>query len=144
MLKKKIFYACVTLLSATVVAYAQQQEPQKPDPLDFAEKEVERLERDLKLEDWQTFYLDSILTYNYTELFKEMEGLQRAHVANTDMYMSIQDKWQIRTEEAYMKLFTEEQWKEYLKQGGARIIKEREKRMEKMQAADNKEKKKKK
>lgn len=143
MLKKKTITVCLAALSVCLSAFAQQQEPEKPDPLDFAEKEVERLERDLKLEDWQTFYVDSILTYNYSELFREMEDMQKAHVANPDMYMTVQDKWMIRTEEAYKKVLTEEQWQEYLKQGGARIIKEREKRIEKMQAAKDKKKKKK-
>lgn len=142
MLKKKTLTACIAVLFACIPGHAQQQEHQKPDPLDFAEKEVERLEHDLKLEDWQTFYVDSILTYNYTELFREMEEMQKAHVANPDMYMDVQDKWMICTEDAYKKIFTETQWKEYLKQGGARIIKEREKRLEKKQAASEKKKKK--
>lgn len=143
MLKKKTIMVCLAALSVCLSAFAQQQEQEKPDPLDFAEKEVERLERELKLEDWQTFYVDSILTYNYSELFREMEEMQKAHVANPDMYMTVQDKWMIRTEEAYKKVMTEEQWQEYLKQGGARIIKEREKRLEKMQATKDKKKKKK-
>lgn len=134
---------CLALLLTCAVAFAQnggQQEPPKPE--DLALKETERLEKTLGLEDWQTFYIDSVLTHNYTELFKEMDGLQRAMVENTDIYLAVQDKWMIRTEEAYKKYFTPKQWEEYLRQGGQRIINDREKRQ--MKAAGIKPEKKKK
>lgn len=142
MLKKKIVTTLLAVLLPAVGLFSQQED-KKPDPAELAEKEVERLETALSLEDWQVFYVDSILVYNYTELFKEMDALQRAHVTNTDIYYNIQDKWMERTEEAYQKVFTEEQWNTYLKQGGARIIKERAKRREKAAAPTLKDKKKK-
>lgn len=134
---------CLAFLLSCAIAFAQddgQQEPPKPE--DLAVKEVERLEKALGLEDWQTFYIDSVLVHNYSELFKEMEALQRARVENTDIYLSVQDKWMIRTEEAYKKFFSPKQWEEYLRQGGQRIINEREKRQ--MKAAGIKPEKKKK
>lgn len=142
MTRNKII-VCLALLVTCAVAFAQdgsQQEPPKPEEL--AVKEVERLERALGLEDWQTFYIDSVLVHNYSELFKEIDALQRARVENSDLYLAIQDKWMIRTEEAYKKFFTPAQWEEYLRQGGQRIINDREKR--KMKAAGIKPEKKKK
>lgn len=127
-INKKTYIAAAILLCCTV--YAQEQEKQ-PTPEDLALKETERLEQSLKLEDWQVFYVDSTLTYNYTHLFEEMQALQKAKVENRDLYIAVQDKWMEKTEAAYRKFFSEAQWKEYLKQGGERVINERQKRRDK-------------
>lgn len=129
MLTKKILTASVTLFCSLFIAAAQEE--QKPDPIELAEKETERLEKMLKLEDWQVFYVDSTLVANYTGWIEEIDALTRARVENSDIYMSVQDKWMERNEAAYKKFFTEAQWNEYLKQGGERIIKDRQKRRDK-------------
>lgn len=110
-----------------------QEGPKKPDPAEMAEKETERLEIALKLEDWQVFYVDSTLRNDYTQMFAELEKLQRARVENTDLYVAVQDKWMEATQNSYHKIFTEEQWAMYLKQGGQRIMKDREKRRGKVE-----------
>lgn len=143
MLTKKILTAASALLCSIVIA-AAQEEPKKPDPVELAEKETERLEKMLKLEDWQVFYIDSTLVTNYTGLLEEMDALNKARVENTDIYMATQDKWMERNEAAYRKFFTEDQWKEYLKQGGERIIKDRQKRRDKAAGIEPEKKNKKK
>ena len=122
------------------MAHAQDdQENKAPDPVEMAEMETERLEKALKLEDWQVFYVDSTLRHDYVEWMAEMQKLQRARVENSDLYMALQDKWMMRIEESYQKIFTPEQWKDYLKQGGERIINDRKKREEKrLKATDSK------
>ena len=143
MLTKKTLVAVTSLLCAWAVATAQE-EPKKPDPVELAEKETERLEKMLKLEDWQVFYIDSTLVTNYTGLLEEMDALSKARVENTDIYIATQDKWMERNETAYRKFFTDEQWKEYLKQGGERIIKDRQKRRDKAAGIEPEKKNKKK
>lgn len=108
-----------------------QDENKQPTPEEMAEKETERLEKALKLEDWQVFYVDSTLVHDYSAWMEELNGLRKARVENSDLYVSIQDKWMERIEDAYRKFFTEDQWQEYLKQGGERIIRERQKRRDK-------------
>lgn len=130
MLKKKIISMALAALCCSFVLSAQEG-PQKPDPEELAEKETERLEGLLKLEDWQVFYVDSTLRYNMTEMFAELEKLQRSRVENTDIYLGVQDKWTERTQDTYKRIFSEEQWAQYLKQGGLRIIRDREKRRQK-------------
>ena len=140
--KNKIAVLVLALMLTGVCAAAQEGQQEPPKPEELAAKETERLERELGLEDWQTFYVDSTLNYNYTHLFKELEGLQRSMVSNSDLYIAVQDKWMEKTEAAYRKFFNEEQWKKYLKQGGQRIIDDRQKR--RMKAAGIKPEKKKK
>lgn len=126
------------LLSAGSVALlAQSGEGQdgQPNMEEILEKEISRLESNLKLEDWQVFYVDSILHHNYEGLMGEMRTLQRSGAENPDLFYNVQDKWMIATETAYQKIFTPEQWNEYLKQGGAKVIKDREKRQKKTMEA---------
>lgn len=131
-MKKKITSFLAVLLAGACAAYVMYaQEPEKPTPEEMAQKEAERLGDALKLEDWQIFYVDSTLNYNYTHLVAELDAMQRSKVENSDLYYAVQDKWMEATEAAYQKFFTPEQWKQYLKQGGQRIIIERQKRRDK-------------
>jgi len=129
----------VSMILSLIPLRAQDEEEQGGDPnmnpSAMAEKEVERLTDMLKLEDWQIFYIDSTLQYNYVKWFAELNQLQRSAATNMDLYLAVKDKWQVRNEEAYKKFFTEQQWKKYLKEGGESIIKERERRQQKRQEA---------
>lgn len=122
----------ISVLAVFICWAAFAQEENKPiTPEEMAEKEVTRLEEALKLEDWQVFYVDSTLVHDYSAWMEELNSLRKARVENSDIYMSVQDKWMERIEAAYRKFFTEEQWQKYLKQGGDRIIKERQRRRDK-------------
>ena len=92
------------------------------------EREIERLTNSLKLEDWQVFYVDSILTHDYKAMQDELRALQAKKVTNTDMYYDIQYKWQDCIYEAFQKVFDEDQWTKYLKSGAARDKKTRDKK----------------
>jgi len=98
---------------------------------DSVEREIDRLASLLKLEDWQVFYVDSILNHDYKAMQAELKVLQEQKVTNTDMYYDIQYKWQDKIYEAYEKLFDENQWAKYLKSGAARDKKNRDKRLAK-------------
>ena len=126
--KKTLLAVLAAFVCWTAVA---QDEDKQPTPEEMAEKETERLEKALKLEDWQVFYVDSTLVHDYSAWMEELNGMRKARVENSDLYVSIQDKWMERIEAAYRKFFTEAQWQEYLKQGGERIIRERQKRRDK-------------
>ena len=95
---------------------------------DSLEREIDRLTGLLKLEDWQVFYVDSILNHDYKAMQDELKDLQSKKVTNTDMYYDIQYKWQDRIYEAYEKIFDENQWAKYLKSGAAREKKNRDKK----------------
>ena len=90
--------------------------------------EVTKLETSLDLETWQVFYVDSILTHDYQAMRDELMVKSAAKVSNTDIYVQIQDKWMEQIYNAFSKVFDEDQWTKYLKQGAAREKKARDKR----------------
>ena len=72
---KRIFPVVAALVLGTFVVRAQEQK--EPDFYEIAEKETERLQRTVKLEDWQLFYVDSTLVHDYMEMDAEMKRLLR-------------------------------------------------------------------
>ena len=117
----------VLMLAGHSIASAQQQEKQ-PDVYEQAEQEADRLQGLLDLEDWQVFYVDSILKHDYTAMMAEADKLRAAKVANSSLYIEVNDRWMEKIDAAYRKIFTDEQWAAYLKQGAGKAQKARAKR----------------
>lgn len=113
------------LLGAAPGALAQQKER---TPEEIASQEAERLETLLGLEGWQVFYVDSILQNNYSHMQAELYGLRDSKVENVDLYVSVRDKWNQLTYDAFSKVFNEDQWNRYLKSGAGKEMKLRQKR----------------
>lgn len=130
-------YAAVIFLSMMPFAdlSAQERQGKEPDVMEMAEQEADRLQRILDLEDWQVFYVDSTLKYNFPAMQKEFMTLKGAKVTNSSIYQSVQDKWMEKTDSSYMRIFNEDQWAAYLKSGAAKQRKAREKRRVKAEAA---------
>ena len=125
----KPYYLLICVFTIFFAGKLCAQEPQKaPDIYQQIEDEADRLQRILDLEDWQVFYVDSILKHNFPAMREEFEQLSKQKVSNTTLYMSVQDKWLEKTDSAYMKLFTKEQWAAYLKSGAGKQQKARAKR----------------
>ena len=118
--------ALVFFVAMPQQASAQQQEA--PSLEEQIEKEADRLQRILDLEDWQVFYVDSTLMHDFPAMQNEIKELADSKVSNRDMYISVQDKWMDQIDATYKKIFTEEQWAAYLKQGAAKAQKARAKR----------------
>ena len=132
---KKLLVLSAALFLTLSFAGAQNQ-PQTPEQrekqlLESIDKEVKRLSDLLGLEYWQEFYVDSTLTHDFHAMQEEMEDLQKAKVANSDLYISVQDKWMQQIDDSYKRFFTEDQWKKYWKNSGQRNQKARDKRREK-------------
>ena len=114
------------------VSFAQEMSKEEMD----AEKKfregidtiIEKYESDLKLESWQVFYLDSILTHDFQALRDEIKSMGKAGVENPDLYIEVQDKWQEQIYNSLSKVFDEEQWARYLKSGAGKEKKARDKR----------------
>lgn len=118
-----VFFAFMLL---PLSSFAQQ--PEEPDIYEQIEQEAERLQRVLNLEDWQVFYVDSTLTHDLPAMRQEISELAAAKVGNASMYQMVQDKWMEQIDVTYKKIFTQEQWQAYLKQGAAKYQKARAKR----------------
>ena len=126
---KSLIYglAVLALVSVTSVGL-NAQEPQQPDVYEQAEKEADRLQSLLDLEDWQVFYVDSTLKHDFPAMMEGYDELRKSKVANQSMYQAVHDKWMDQIDMTYKKIFTDEQWAAYLKSGAARAQKARAKR----------------
>ena len=134
------FYRLLCVLAAlgtsVFVAGAQNQQPLTPEQqekqmMEYIDKEVQRLSQLLELEYWQEFYVDSTLTHDYAALTEELARMRQDKVENTDLYISVQDKWAQQIDDSYRRFFTEEQWNKYWKSGGRRAQEARDKRNKK-------------
>ncbi len=127
----KLCYLIVAL-SISIGAMAQET-PQDKDKMlrENIDKTLERYEKTLELEYWQVFYMDSILTHDYSAMMAELEEKSKAKVENSTIYQKVQDKWNAQIYNSIHKILNEEQWNKYLKQGAAREKKARDKREEK-------------
>lgn len=124
----------VLLLLAGFSAAAQEQltpEQREKQLYENIQKQVDDLTQSLKLEDWQVFYLDSILVNNFTAMSAEFEDMSKNRVSSQDLYIYIQDKWMEENYNAIHKILDDNQWQKYLKQGAAKAKKARDKRAEK-------------
>lgn len=134
---KKVFslitLACILLFAEAMPVFAQ--EPQEPDIDKIVSAQVENLTRTFKLDEVQVFYVDSILQYNYPAMMDELNKTKRTGASNDETFQSISDKWMAATDEAFEKVFTEEQWQKYLKSTYGKEKKRRDKRISDRQPA---------
>lgn len=121
------YFLSILCLCASVILSAQEQDEPKT-LLDRIDEEVEKYTESLSLEDWQVFYVDSILVHNYTALQEEMMALSKVNVSNADIYVRVQDKWMEANYNAFRAVLTDAQWEKYLKIGASRDKKQRDKR----------------
>ncbi len=130
---KRVFSSLAAALLC-VLALAQEADPQKREKEFFEnlDKQITQLTSQLDLEDWQVFYVDSILTHDYQAMQRELMTLQQKKVSNADIYSEVAYRWQDRIDESLQKVFTEQQWAKYQKNGAARAKKARDKRRAKM------------
>ncbi len=127
-MKLKICLLAVFTALFVVIPASAQQKQEQPDIFEQAEMEADRLQRILDLEDWQAFYVDSTLKHDFPAMMADYEELRNSKVSNTSMYIAVQDKWMEQIDATYKKIFTEEQWAAYLKQGAGKAQKARAKR----------------
>ena len=137
-----VLSAFILLLSAILPSSLSAQNQSGQNVAMHAEEEANRLQRTLNLEDWQVFYVDSTLQHDLAAIIAEYEKLQASKVGNVSLYQDVQDKWIDQIDATYKKIFTEQQWADYLtKAGAAKAIKAREKRKAKAQGETGKKKK---
>ena len=123
-----IWAATLFLLFAAAPG-ATAQEPQEPDVDQIINNQIENLTRLFNLDDVQIFFVDSILQHNYPAMMDEFSESRKAGANNDETYMRISDKWMAATDEALERVFTDEQWRRYLKSAYGKEKKRRDKRM---------------
>ncbi|PKO96128.1 MAG: hypothetical protein CVU12_06770 [Bacteroidetes bacterium HGW-Bacteroidetes-7] len=131
--KYKIFSLLIALLIFSP-AFSQNNPPPQKSPVEIAAEQADRLQIDLKLNDYQTFLADSILQANIAGVTEEFERMRAGGMQNPDSYREVQNKWRTKTEDAFEKFMTFEQFDRYLRISGV-STKERKKRLEKKEGA---------
>ena len=125
----------ITLMLLLPLGLWAQQSPQDEEKQfrQAIDTQIEEYTNLLDLEYWQVFYLDSIMTHDYTAMRDEIQDLSKARVSNSDAYQRVQDKWMEQMYQSFSKVFNEEQWDKYLKAGAQRDKRLRDKREAKRQ-----------
>ncbi|OKZ03358.1 MAG: hypothetical protein BHV78_03400 [Bacteroides sp. CAG:1060_57_27] len=124
-----ISLAVLATLSFPCALHAQELGSETDEQLrEVIEHQIETYTDLLDLEYWQVFYVDSIMTHDYTALTAELQELSDSKVTNTEAYERVQDKWAEQMYNAYREVFNDQQWQKYLKAGAARDKKARDKR----------------
>ncbi len=129
-MKKIILYILLSGLSVTLFgqyargangewyntnAYGAHSEIDKDTtPEDAAYIEAERLGKELKLNDYQIFFIDSMLQVNLRGLKTDMDKLQESGTQETTAFKLTQENWQNKIHEAYRKILTPEQLEKYM------------------------------
>ena len=109
---KTIFTLLLLSFSATIFAQEQQEEK---TPEEIATEEADRLEKLLKLEPHQTFFIDSVLQHDIRAMYDEMQLMKQSGTQEFIVYQRIKEKWGNRIDSSYMNILTEKQWLEYLR-----------------------------
>ena len=126
------FFGISALLLLSIFAFAQtppQNDIEEQKRIREAiDAQIEDYTQLLDLQDWQIFYVDSIMTHDYEQMRVELAVLSTAKVSNSEAYIRVQDKWMETMYQAFMKVFDKNQWAKYEKSGAAREKKNRDKR----------------
>ena len=109
---KTIFTLLLLSISATIFAQEQQEEK---TPEEIATEEADRLEKLLKLEPHQTFFIDSVLQHDMRAMYDEMQLMKQSGTQEFIVYQRIKETWGNRIDSSYMNILTEKQWLEYLR-----------------------------
>ncbi len=126
----KYFVICGFLLLPLCLSAQQVQDEEEEikQMREAIDQEIDERTAALKLEDWQIFYMDSILTHDYDAMRVEMKALRDAKVSNSSFYTAVQDKWAEQVYQSFHKILNEDQWAKYLRGGASRDKKARDKR----------------
>ncbi len=125
--------AALFLLLGTAVCAAQQQgEGQAQEPANYdqiIEKQVNEMADRYRLDEAQTFKLDTLLQHYVPIYNEEVRRVKAAGASQYSSYQMVLDKWADFLDSEYQKIFTEKQWASYMKSYAGKEKKKRDKRM---------------
>lgn len=128
-------YIAIVILAATPLTAAAQgngQNQEKPkDAATMAAEVADYLQGMLSLDDRQVFLVDSTLQFNYAHMMEELEAVRRKGASGTELYELVSDKWSEANDTTFVKFFSDEQWKKYMRTPYGKQKKARDKRLAK-------------
>lgn len=127
--------SALIFLLCTTVCNAQQQGEQKPLTQDeIIAKQVENLIERYDLDDFQAFQIDTLLQHFVPIYNEEIKKVKASGASQIDSYQRVMDIWGDFFDTQYQKIFTPEQWNQYMKSSAGREKKKRDKRLAKGRA----------
>ena len=130
--RKFILVAALVFSASGAICHAQQGGGQPPKETSFEDaiaKQVEDMVDRYKLDDYQAFKLDTLMQHFAPIYNAELRRVKESGAAQVASYQTIVDKWADFFDTEYEKIFTEEQWKIYMKSAAGREKKKRDKRL---------------
>ena len=128
-LSKYIAVAALFLTLSGTLCKAQPAAQEEKEYADAVAKQVEQMIEHFKLDDYQAFKLDTLMQH-YAPIYQaEIKRVKDSGAAQVASFQTVVDKWADFFDSEYQKIFTEEQWKPYLKSPAGREKKKRDKRM---------------
>ena len=134
----RLMLALALLTSATMLRAQNNEEEKTPE--EMAAEEANRLEKLLKLEPHQTFFIDSILQHDMRAMHDEIEALRASGTQEYTAYKQVQDRWVNQIDSSYRKILTEYQYMIYRRDIG-KLSKEELKALKAMEKAEKKARK---
>lgn len=129
---RSLLISLLAMLLIAAPAFAQEmtEEEKKSEKelREFVDKELEKLTSQLKLEYWQEFLVDSIMTHDYTAITREFDKYKKEKIGNTDEYYKVQDKWNDQMYYAIERILDDKQKVLFQKTAIAKAKKQRDKK----------------
>ena len=113
MIKRLFTLFNIIFLSSSVIFGQNQEKPKTIEEL--AIEEAVRLEKELKLEPHQAFYIDSILQHDMKAMDDEMQAMRASGMQDFRHYEDVRKRWIEKMKTSFQKVHTEEQYIHYLK-----------------------------
>jgi len=136
LIKMRIFCKNISLIALffciqTTLCMAQQQGGQAEEPNydEAIAKQIEDYVDRYKLDETQAFRIDTLLQHFIPIYNADMKRVKAAGAAQMSSYQMVMDKWGDFFDNEYQKIFTEEQWKLYMKSSAGKEKKKRDKRL---------------
>ena len=128
---KYITVAVLFLCLGSVICFAQQENApgKEMDYDEAAAKQVEEFIDRYKLDDYQAFRIDTLLQHYVPIYNEELKKVRAAGASQVESYQRVVDYWSDFLDTQYQSIFTEEQWKLYMKSPAGKEKKKRDKRL---------------
>ncbi|MBO7585217.1 MAG: hypothetical protein J6T09_06060, partial [Bacteroidales bacterium] len=122
--------ALLFCLSTNICRAKMQDEPQnEPNWDEVVAKQVNELIDRYKLDDYQAFKVDTLLQHYIPIYNEELRRVRSAGASQIQSYQRVVDIWGDFFDTEYQKIFTEEQWKLYMKSFAGKEKRKRDKRL---------------
>lgn len=130
---KRIYIALTALLmllsSPIIQAQNQDDATQKAKMDDLISKQVEDMIDRYKLDDIQAFRIDTLLQHYIPVYNAAIMKVKASGAEQEASYQAVMDYWGDFFDNKYQQIFSEDQWKLYMKSSAGREKKKRDKRL---------------